>query len=449
MKKFYFLLPVLTILTGIISCNSPEKSKIGVVAPQGFTGNVIITDITTEQIIAELSPGEALKEIALETPIAGSATLVGREDSYLLALLPGREINLSILPDSSIVSDSKSDSLLNYLWKSNNTFVREHQGDIFGNSDVLLSAFDRFGESRDSLIDASDLTSEENAFLKFQNRARINGFLFHVGRIMKQLPPEDPFFEFADDIDPENKYIKTLPANVLFKYELDYLQRHDSIRSIRSFNNFIEEQALDEDLTEFFKAFYLSELILNPSYWEKHAALFDSQILREEIEREQGNRYSHLYEVSSSKIFSTRAGEMAPDFTAMTLDGKEVHLSDLKGKVVYIDNWATWCLRCLQHRPGVLELAEKFREQPDVQVLMVSLDQSERSWTAFLNKGNKTESALDLRVEEAFDSDYSKQYNINFLPKYILIGKDGKIIDANIGEPSLRVEERILEALEK
>ena len=140
---------------------------------------------------------------------------------------------------------------------------------------------------------------------------------------------------------------------------------------------------------------------------------------------------------------------MAPDFTAMTLEGKEVHLSDLKGTVVYIDNWATWCLRCLQHRPGVLELAEKFREQPDVQVLMVSLDQSESSWTAFLNKGNKTEAALDLRVEGAFESDYSKQYNINFLPKYILIGKDGKIIDANIGEPSLRVEERILEALEK
>src|SRR5207237_5583919 len=64
---------------------------------------------------------------------------------------------------------------------------------------------------------------------------------------------------------------------------------------------------------------------------------------------------------------------MAPPFAVTTTDGQRVSLDDLKGKVVLLDFWATWCAPCQKALPHMRELAKKFHDQPFV-VLSVSLD---------------------------------------------------------------------------
>jgi peroxiredoxin len=68
------------------------------------------------------------------------------------------------------------------------------------------------------------------------------------------------------------------------------------------------------------------------------------------------------------------AGELAPDFEAVTLDGKKLRLSDLRGKYVFIDFWATWCPPCRAEMHYVNESWEKLKNDRDVVILGLSLD---------------------------------------------------------------------------
>jgi len=80
---------------------------------------------------------------------------------------------------------------------------------------------------------------------------------------------------------------------------------------------------------------------------------------------------------------------MAPPFAVTTADGQRLSLDDLKGKVVLIDFWATWCAPCREAVPHLEAIAKKFQGQPLV-VLSVSLDTDEQKWKDFIAKNEMT-----------------------------------------------------------
>ncbi|MBT5856251.1 TlpA family protein disulfide reductase [bacterium] len=83
--------------------------------------------------------------------------------------------------------------------------------------------------------------------------------------------------------------------------------------------------------------------------------------------------------VSKSNVIS------APDFSLQTLDGKELRLSDYKGKVVILNFWATWCGPCRLEIPGLIKLTKKYR-QKDVVVIGVSTDTSAGPVASFIQE---------------------------------------------------------------
>ncbi|HJX85041.1 MAG TPA: TlpA disulfide reductase family protein, partial [Candidatus Angelobacter sp.] len=80
---------------------------------------------------------------------------------------------------------------------------------------------------------------------------------------------------------------------------------------------------------------------------------------------------------------------MAPPFAVTTMDGQHVSLDDLKGKVVLIDFWATWCGPCREALPHMRAIARNFQGQPLV-VLSVSLDSDPQKWKDFIEKNQMT-----------------------------------------------------------
>ena len=80
---------------------------------------------------------------------------------------------------------------------------------------------------------------------------------------------------------------------------------------------------------------------------------------------------------------------MAPPFIATTLDGREISMDSLAGKVVLIDFWATWCGPCREALPHIKKIAQKFDGQPLV-VLSISLDSDEAKWKDFVEKNSMT-----------------------------------------------------------
>lgn len=130
--------------------------------------------------------------------------------------------------------------------------------------------------------------------------------------------------------------------------------------------------------------------------------------------------------------------ENAPaiDFAFPDADGKTVALSDFKGKLVYVDVWATWCGPCKKELPHLKALEEEFRGNPDVVFLSVATDPSkdEQKWKNYIK--NNAMKGVQLFAGSNAKRDLMEPYKITGIPRFILVGKDGKLITANAPRPS-------------
>jgi thiol-disulfide isomerase/thioredoxin len=134
------------------------------------------------------------------------------------------------------------------------------------------------------------------------------------------------------------------------------------------------------------------------------------------------------------KLGSLINGKTAPPFTVWNEQGKAVKLSDLKGKVVFVDFWANWCVACINQMKKFKPIYEQFKENPDFVYLTISMDEQEDTWRQSLSKWSVE--GLRCWTKDAYGSDVAKAYQINQLPVYFLIGKDGHLLDANPPRPN-------------
>lgn len=124
--------------------------------------------------------------------------------------------------------------------------------------------------------------------------------------------------------------------------------------------------------------------------------------------------------------------EYAPKFEFASIDGQNVSVDDLKGKILYIDIWATWCRPCLDQLPAMKELEEKYRDT-DVQFVSISVD-SERDrekWEKMVH----TKEMKGLQLYAGSSQTFHKDYKVTTIPRFVIIGKDGELIDGNAPRP--------------
>ena len=134
-----------------------------------------------------------------------------------------------------------------------------------------------------------------------------------------------------------------------------------------------------------------------------------------------------LYE--AKKTPPLMEGDMAPDFTLETLDGEQVSLSDLRGKVVLVNIWATWCNPCREEMPYMERQYQNLKDKP-FEILAVSQDRlGETEVEPFVKEYELTFPILldpDKKVGSLFQS--SK------FPESFIIGKDGVIVERVVGQ---------------
>lgn len=133
-------------------------------------------------------------------------------------------------------------------------------------------------------------------------------------------------------------------------------------------------------------------------------------------------------------------GTPAPDFELQDLDGRTVRLSDFRGKVVFLNFWATWCPPCRQEMPEIRRLVEK--NLPDVVVVGVNtsdtappaevkafMEKNGYPWLVLYDKGSLV----------------GRRYGVVYLPTSYFIGPDGTVRGRYIGPMSLPVMERYIQ----
>jgi peroxiredoxin len=121
----------------------------------------------------------------------------------------------------------------------------------------------------------------------------------------------------------------------------------------------------------------------------------------------------------------TAIGAQAPDFTMNDTEGKPVQLSSLKGKIVLVDFWASWCGPCRQENPNVVKLYQQYHAK-GFEILGVSLDRTKEDWL----KGIKDDNLTWIHVSDLqyWQNAAARLYGVNAIPQSFLLDKDGKII---------------------
>ena len=136
-------------------------------------------------------------------------------------------------------------------------------------------------------------------------------------------------------------------------------------------------------------------------------------------------------------------GQPAVPFTFPDINGKEISLSDFKGKYVYVDLWATWCGPCNAEIPSLKKLEEEFQGR-NIYFVSISCDKSQDEWEKFVKERQMGGIQLHMRG----DNKYMEELGNNGIPRFLLIDREGNFIDASMSRPSDPKTLKILRELE-
>ncbi|HUJ94139.1 MAG TPA: redoxin domain-containing protein [Terriglobales bacterium] len=125
---------------------------------------------------------------------------------------------------------------------------------------------------------------------------------------------------------------------------------------------------------------------------------------------------------------------MAPAFSIVTTEGQRISIDELKGRVVLMDFWATWCGPCRAALPHIREIAKKFQGQPLV-VLSINLDDDQQKWKAFIAKNEMT--WPQYGGDGGFKGPMATLFGVREIPQTFTIDADGILQDQHIGDASI------------
>lgn len=137
--------------------------------------------------------------------------------------------------------------------------------------------------------------------------------------------------------------------------------------------------------------------------------------------------------------------QQAPEINLPSNNGT-IQLKNLKGKVVYLDFWASWCLPCKKSFPWMREMKQRYADQ-GFEILAVNLDKDRKQADSFLKQ-------MKVNFKVAFDEsgETASTYKLRGMPSSFLIGRDGKVYASHIGfreKDKERLEQTIKNLLNK
>jgi thiol-disulfide isomerase/thioredoxin len=217
-------------------------------------------------------------------------------------------------------------------------------------------------------------------------------------------------------------------------------QAFSSEQYFREINKAIDAFSKDKTANALLKTVFINKEIRNLTFTheeEGKVAVIRKYLDRLKTEKSVQNQLvlveQNLDAILEEKL-ALKKGTPAPELVLLDSSGNRKNLSDYKGKLLYVDVWASWCGPCIASFPYWNELTKKFAGREDVAFLIISIDDDNARWLngvqRFKPEGTNLSSLGGFK-----ESELVKKYNIRALPANILIDKEGRIIDAKAQRP--------------
>ena len=322
----------------------------------------------------------------------------------------GYEINgtLKNIPDSSIVYISKNNKNID------STVVVNEKFKLTGKLDNPVNVYLIIKNSRD--YKSFWLENSKISFDAEQGKFRqaiISG--------SKTQLEDDILSKRLSAVESQIEKLENSVDETMTELEMDSIRKRYEFlekKEIITYQNYIKE----------FPNSLVSSHILNiyATTWGKEITkeLFN-QFSKENKNSEYGLKIQRYIELNKEP----KIGEQFVDFEAVDQNGNLKKLSALKGKVILLEFWASWCGPCRQENPNLVKTYEKFNPK-GFEIFAVSLDQDKESWLKAIEKDSLNwEHVSDLKGQR---NEASLIYGINGIPDNFLIAENGEIIGRNL-----------------
>ena len=154
----------------------------------------------------------------------------------------------------------------------------------------------------------------------------------------------------------------------------------------------------------------------------------------------------HVEELAAERAKQVKDGDPLPaDPTLLARDGSRAKLSDvIRDKVAYIDFWATWCAPCCREIPFFEKVWQQYKDNPRIVFVSISQDDNRQAWEKKMD--NDRPGWPNYIFEPASGRQFLDAMSIHAIPRFVIVGKDGRLISADATRPSDKNIKAVLDA---
>ncbi|MEY8848566.1 TlpA family protein disulfide reductase [Psychroserpens sp. XS_ASV72] len=236
-----------------------------------------------------------------------------------------------------------------------------------------------------------------------------------------------------EELLDNKEYVSFLRALILYSYFKDDKRVKNSVLFdfINEQETFLNESTKEVLLDSYLKGIYFNE----KAKFDKHLTTFNNVNHNQEFK----NKWNAVVDKQKLNAKQLNATNRTVGILTNLVDDNELTfeqvLSKHKGKIVLVDFWASWCAPCRKEMPYLKELKSQFNKT-ELSIIEISIDKDYSAWIRASKLENISNDVDNYIIANWEKSSLYKNFDIKTIPRYLLFGKDGKIIDENAPRPS-------------